>query len=145
LGNGAHVVNARATDNLGAQGTDSNNVTVSNGGGATGMHVGDLDGASTTLGSRWTASVTITIHDSNHAPVANATVSGGWSNGASGPASCTTNGSGTCTVTKNIPNSKASVNFTVNNVTHATLTYNAADNHDPDGDSNGTVIVVNKP
>jgi hypothetical protein len=37
------------------------------------------------------------------------------------------------------------VNFTVNNVTHATLTYNAADNHDPDGDSNGTVIVVNKP
>jgi hypothetical protein len=30
-------------------------------------------------------------------------------------------------------------------MTHPPLTYNAAANHDPDGDSNGTSIVVNKP
>jgi hypothetical protein len=30
-------------------------------------------------------------------------------------------------------------------VTHATYTYQPSSNHDPDGDSNGTVITVNKP
>jgi hypothetical protein len=68
--------------------------------------------------------VTITVHDGSHTPVANATVSGAWTSGGTG--SCTTNPYGQCTVS------------TVVNVTHATLTYGAADNHDPDGDSNGT-------
>jgi hypothetical protein len=144
--NGAHVVNARATDNLGATGTDSNNVTVNNGGGATSQHVADLDGTSTSQGARWTAFVTITVHDSNHTPLANATVSGAWSNGATGMPSCVTNSSGVCTVSRNnLRNVTNSVTFTITNITHATLSYNAADNHDPDGDSNGTVIVVNKP
>jgi hypothetical protein len=30
-------------------------------------------------------------------------------------------------------------------ISHATLAYNFAANHDPDGDSNGTAITVNKP
>jgi hypothetical protein len=51
-----------------------------------------------------------------------------------------------CTVSKNnIRNNFTSVTFTVNSVTHSTLIYNSPDNHDPDGDSNGTAIVVNKP
>jgi len=37
------------------------------------------------------------------------------------------------------------VTFTVGNVTHATLTYNSAQNHDPDGDSNGTLITLSRP
>jgi hypothetical protein len=143
---GNHTLNARATDSGGAMGTDSKDVTVDNGGGATTLHVGDLDGTSTSQSGRWTAFVTITVHDSDHAPVANATVSGAWSSGASGTASCITNISGVCTVSKNnIRNNFTSVTFTVNNITHATLSYSAADNHDPDGGSNGTVIVVNKP
>jgi hypothetical protein len=143
---GAHVLNARATDNLGAQDTDSNSVTVSNGGGPTSLHVGDLDGAGTSQGGKWTAFVTIIVHDSNHSPVAGALVSGAWSNGASGSASCTTDSAGVCTVSKNnIRNNFTSVTFTVNSVTHSTLIYNSPDNHDPDGDSNGTAIVVNKP
>ena len=35
-----------------------------------------------------------------------------------------------------------SVDFTVDNVSHATLGYDAAENHDPDGDSDGTTLTV---
>ena len=63
-----------------------------------------------------------------------------------GSASCITNGSGECSVTKNnIKRNSSSVTFTVTNVTHATNSYQVGDNHDPDGDSDGTRIVVNQP
>jgi hypothetical protein len=108
------------------------------------MHVGDLDRATTNQGSTWTATATITMHDGNHSPVASATVSGSWSNGGAG--SCTTNASGQCGVPRStIPKNMRNVVFTVVNVTHATLTYRSPDNHDPDGDSNGAAITVNRP
>jgi hypothetical protein len=44
-----------------------------------------------------------------------------------------------------IPKKTGSVTFGVVNVAQATLTYKSADNHDPDGDSNGTSITVSKP
>ena len=44
-----------------------------------------------------------------------------------------------------IPKSTGSVIFTVVNVIHATLTYNAPDNHDPDGDTTGTRITLSRP
>ena len=110
------------------------------------MHVGDLDAASTSQSNRWTASVTITVHDANHNPLANAVVTGNWSNGASGTATCTTGSNGQCSVSKSgIRNGKSSVTFTVNNVTRSSFTYASASNHDPDGSSNGTRIVVRKP
>jgi hypothetical protein len=72
------------------------------------MHVGDLDGSSAPAPrNHWNANVTITVHDANENPVANATVSGTWSAGTGGSDSCT--------------------------------------NHDPDGDSNGTSIVILQP
>ena len=43
-----------------------------------------------------------------------------------------------------IPKKNASLIFTVVNVTHATLTYAATDNHDPDGDSNGSSMTVSR-
>ena len=111
------------------------------------MHVGDLDGIGTRVNSRrWHASVTITVHDGNHAPLAGVTVRGSWSNGTSGTSTCTTNSSGTCTVTsKNILNQRTSVTFTITNLTASGFTYQSSANHDPDGDSNGTTIVVNRP
>jgi hypothetical protein len=109
------------------------------------MHVGDLDGTSIRQGNQWTATVTITVHDVNHNPVSNATVSGTWSNGASGTASCTTGSNGQCSVNRSsISNGTGSVTFTVNNVTRVTFTYVSANNHDPDGSSNGTRIVVGR-
>ena len=111
------------------------------------MHVGDLDGSSAIEGGgRWGATVTVTVHDTNEAPVANATVYLSWSGGASGSGSCVTNANGQCSITvSGIRNKDVSVTFTVTNATHASLAYQSVANHDPDGDSTGTVIVVNKP
>ena len=110
------------------------------------MHVGDLDNVSTVSRNRWNAVVQITVHDGNHSPVANVSVSGSWSNGTNGSGSCTTNSSGQCTINKNrLRNNISSVTFTMTSVTLAGYTYSAGANHDPDGDSNGTVINVQQP
>lgn len=109
------------------------------------MHVGDLDGTAT-AGSRgrWNATVTITVHDAAEAPLADATVNGTWSGGGSGSGSCTTGTTGQCSVSKSNLKS-GSATFTVDSVSHATLTYQSGSNHDADGDSDGTSIRVAKP
>jgi hypothetical protein len=111
------------------------------------MHVGDLDGSGVSApNNRWNATVTFTVHDAGHASVSGATVSGSWSNGATGSASCVTNAGGQCSVSKaGLRSNVNSVTFSVTNVTKAGSTYSAAANHDPEADSNGTVIVVAKP
>jgi hypothetical protein len=75
----------------------------------------------------------------------NATVNGSWSVGG-GVGTCATNGAGQCAVARSkISKSNARVTFTVADITHATLTYASPDNHDPDGDGNGTAITVKRP
>lgn len=107
-------------------------------------HVGDLDGSKTGRNS-WKASVTIRVEDSNHVALPSATLSGSWSGGYTGSASCTTGSNGRCKVTTgSIPSSSTSVTFTVTNFSHASYAYNSVANHDPDGDSNGTTITVTK-
>ena len=110
------------------------------------MHVGDLDGTSVPLArDRWDATVTITVHDGSHQPLADASVSGFWSDGARGGASCTTNGEGQCIVSKhNLKGTVSSATFTIQSISHATAAYIAEENHDDDGDSDGTTIVVYK-
>ena len=61
-----------------------------------GIHVGDLDGNVDVNGQTWRAIVTITVHNSNHQPVANATIVGHWGNGYTGTALCVTNSTGSC-------------------------------------------------
>ena len=86
------------------------------------------------------------VHNNYEQLVANATVNGKWTNGASGTVSCTTNSSGMCQVSKTgLSTNTTSVTFTVTGVTRAPLTYRSSANHDPDGDSNGTTIMVSKP
>ena len=113
----------------------------------TAVHVSDLDGSSFWVNSRrWKATVTIIVLDDLGNPVANATVNGNWSGGASGSDACSTDGSGVCSVTSDkIRKNKSSASFTVGNISHGTLSYDAAANADPDGDSNGTIISVSKP
>jgi alkaline phosphatase len=108
------------------------------------VHVSDLDGSSSVQKKSWSANVTITVHDANHAAVSNATVGGAWSGTrVSGSDSCTTGAGGQCTVTKaNLKLTTTGVTFTVSGVTKAGYVYAAAANHDPDGDSTGTLIVV---
>ncbi len=110
------------------------------------IHVGDLDRSSVLSGTKWNATVTIRVHNNLEQPVAHATITGKWSNGATGTVTCTTNSSGFCTVTKTgISAQTISVTFGVTNVTATRLTYRPSTNHDPDGDSSGTIIVVLKP
>ncbi|HNB54723.1 MAG TPA: hypothetical protein PK530_22430, partial [Anaerolineales bacterium] len=110
------------------------------------LHIGDLDNASTLNGNNWNATVLITVHDQNDVPLAGAVVSGAWSNGTTGSGSCTTNASGQCSITRtNIRSTVPAVTFTVTNVTLSGFTYQPGSNHDPDSDSTGTVIVLNKP
>jgi hypothetical protein len=109
------------------------------------MHVGDLDANRNELArNRWEAVVDVLIHDMTEASLAGATVSGIWSNGTNGSSTCNTNGSGQCEVSK--PNLKAavtSVSFTVTSVTHSDgRQYIAGDNHEWEGDSDGTSINV---
>ena len=137
---GTYTVMLTVTDNGAATATRAQNVTVVI---PPDVHVGDLDRASTIQLTKWTATVTIRVHDSGHRLMANATVSGSWNNGASG--SCTTNTSGQCGVSRSgIPKTTSTVSFTVMDVARATFMYKPADNHDPDGDSNGTTVTVTR-
>jgi hypothetical protein len=111
------------------------------------IHVGDLDRSTAVAGKTWTARVTIRIHGADEGAVAGALVTGTWSNGASGTVTCTTTVSGACTVqkTKLSKATVASVTFTVTGVTLPGAAYTNAANHDPDGDSTGSTIVVFRP
>ena len=111
------------------------------------LHVGDLDGAKTVGATTWTAKVTIRVHDAAEASRGSVNVAGVWSNGATGAMTCNTGSAGTCTVSKpSIPNTTHSVTFTITGLTYSpTGVYVPSSNHDPETDSNGTVIVVAGP
>ncbi len=141
---GAHTVTATATDTAAQTASDTNNVTVANTVPTT-MHVGDLDSYANSQGKNWQATVEIAVHDAAENAVSGATVSGTWGGGASGTGLCVTGAGGTCQVTSaNIPKKQGTATFTVTSVTHGSLSYAAGDNHDPDGDSNGTTITASK-
>jgi subtilisin family serine protease len=143
------------TPAAGYYGSDSFGYTVSDGQGGTAtatvsitvqrtMHVSDLDRSATLQSRTWTAKVTIRVRSATEAAVANATVSVMWSTGAT--TACTTGTGGNCTVTlAKIPRTTLSVTASVTSVARSGWTYAAADNHDPDADSDGTAIVVPRP
>ncbi|MGE3312810.1 MAG: Ig-like domain-containing protein, partial [Limisphaerales bacterium] len=108
------------------------------------LHCGDLDGIGANTGKNWRATVVATLHDGNESPVQGATVSIQWSTGV--PDSGVTDASGRTTFTlSSISKQVSSVTLTINGMTYPGLNYSLPDNHDPDGDSNGTSITVSKP
>ncbi len=115
----------------------------------TGIHIGDLDGSASSSGSRWSATVNITVHDANHNPLNGATIVGTWNRVGLASDTCTSGelgGTGTCIVL--FPSLRNSVNFatfTVSSVTMSGRTYQQPQNHDPDGSSTGTSQRVNRP
>lgn len=111
------------------------------------FHIGDLDRSSALVTSTtWKATVTIRVHNASEQPLAGVKVYVKWSNGTTGTTSCTTNTSGVCSVTKtSLSTSITSITLTITNATLASYTYTATANHDPDGESNGSMIVVPKP
>ena len=111
---------------------------------ATTVHVADLDAHASVNKNKWEAGVSIQITDDGGAPVAGATVAGSWSVAKGGQEQCTTDSNGWCTVSSGNLNARQQKEtaFTVGNVAHPTMTYSASANAEPDGDSNGTSIVV---
>ena len=108
------------------------------------MHVGGLE-SSVVLKSNghWVATVTVTVHDESESPVAAASISAGWSNGASGSGNCETDGNGQCSSSKkSLQADVLSVTYTVTGVIGG-APYISGANHDPDGDV--PAIVVLKP
>jgi hypothetical protein len=110
------------------------------------MHVGDLD-ADIVLANknRWCAVFTVKIEDSNEIPVGGADVSFSLSGDDSGNGQAITGSDGTASYQTGWINGSGSFTFTVNDVTLATYTYSPGDNHDPDGDSDGTSITASGP
>ena len=142
---GADSFTYRALDASGASAVATVTLTVAAGPAL--IHVGDLDGSTASAGKTWTARVTIRIETAAHGAVSGAIVTGTWSNGATGTASCTTGTAGTCSVqkTKLTKATVASITFTVTSVTRAGNAYAPGANHDPETDSDGTLIVVSGP
>jgi hypothetical protein len=110
------------------------------------MHVGDLDGVSSPVRKRWEATVVILVHDSSENVVPEAIVTGFWDGDSADSTSCVTDAAGVCTVVKsNIKSNVSSVAFAVSELSYSAMVYQAADNHDPDGDSDGSQITVWMP
>ena len=135
---GTYAVTLSVTDNLGATGTRSQTVTAVR----LPIHVSDLDGAGTPVQSKWNATVTISVHDNSHLPVAGVAVTGVWHDGTS--ATCTTAGDGRCAVIKPGLPKTAKASFSISDLSHATFAYTAGGNHDRDADSNGTAITFTR-
>ncbi len=146
---GSHTLTASTSfsDDNAANNQASTTVTVNDASSV--IHIGDLDGSASRNGSNWSVTVEITVHDANHNPLNGATVVGHWSQLGTNSNTCTTGdlgGNGTCIVTfPSLRRTVTSVNMTVVSITLAGRTYVRTDNHDPDGDSNGTTIKVNRP
>ena len=136
---GSHTLQAIATDSAGNTASIPVILVEVFNAPATDMHVRDLDGSSLTyVPSKWQAFVDVWIDDQYHETVSDATVNFDWvdSRGGTGAAACTTGTGGNCAVFRlGVPTRASSVTFTVTGVSHASLDYKAADNHDPDGDS----------
>ncbi|NLY01468.1 MAG: hypothetical protein GXY83_35700, partial [Rhodopirellula sp.] len=112
-------------------GTDTATVTITVAPASpTTLHVADLDGTSSWVNrNKWAATVTILVQDAAGSAVSGATISGGWSHGISSTA--TTDANGLATVySGNVDKSVASVTFTIDNIVHATLTYDSTANTD---------------
>jgi len=94
------------------------------------LHLAGLSGSAVPAAhGRWNAVVTITVHNQDGTPEPDVTVSGNWSNGANGGASCLTLADGRCSVQKNsLKTNVASVSFTVSDLAKTGMAYDPAAN-----------------
>ncbi len=88
----------------------------------------------------------VRIEDSDHVPVEGATVYGRWTGNGLAVDECTTDYAGECLMLNTLLSNKTKkTTFTVTNVVYSGLDYIPSDNHDADGDSDGTKITINRP
>jgi hypothetical protein len=104
--------------------------TLTGGGGPTIMHVDSIVvGTAAAGGSNKRGKATVVIKDNNGNPVANATVTGGFSGTLNETRSGTTDSAGSVVIqTNGFQKTISSLTFCVNSVTHTTLSYAPAGN-----------------
>ena len=107
------------------------------------IHAGDLDRRAKNVGASWRAQVKTLAHDDGHSAESGVLVTLDVS--GVGLRACTTTAGGTCEVSVMVSDSVPSLTFTVTGLSKGGFSYDPGANHDPDTDSNGTVIVVNQP
>jgi len=142
---GTYMISLTVTDDDDATNTATTTATISPAPSLSVVHVGDIDASVALLGKsgNWSASVTVTVHDIFHQPVSGAVVQGIWGDGTT--ATGTTDTDGKVTISTGAIKKKInSITFEVTGIT-GDLAYEPADNHDPDGDSDGITITVGKP
>jgi len=83
------------------------------------------------------------VHSVQEAPVAGVAVSARWGS-ATTTQTCTTDATGSCSLTTGQLKSETSVRLTVTGVQSAGTAYLSTANHDPDGDSGGTWIDISR-
>ena len=133
-----------------ANDSGSATVTINSPAGASTIHIADLDDVSVKLSKgAWDGRAVVTVHDDTEAVVDGVTVEGTFfqSGVAIGPFACVTSG-GTCTLSSGqFPSNKGKVTFVVDSLVDGaavSLPYAPGDNHDPDGDSDGSTIELSK-
>ena len=131
---GTYTVTLTVTDNDSLTDSTGKPVTVS--GPVVEIYVYDITQTPTITGRNYKSNAVVTIWDTNNNPVANATVSINWSGVVSGSASGVTGANGTVTFVSNKVKSTGPFTITVNNVTHATMTYNPALNNETSDTAN---------
>ena len=112
------------------------------------LHVGDLDGKTTVnTSTRYTIAITVRVHDASENGVSGVSVTGNWSGATTGGVSCKTDATGTCVLSKgNILRGSGTVTLTIAGLKLSPIgVYVPGSNHDPDGDSDGTVISLVGP
>ena len=105
------------------------------------MHIGDIDGeARLRKNGIWQAHVTVVVHGTNEDPVHHAKVEASWTTAqGSDIASCRVRRDGTCKLRSSRFGSDISdVTFRVTDISLDSMTYSASENHESDGDSDGT-------
>ena len=86
------------------------------------MFVSNLVGSKSVKGSKWTATVTITVKDANQALLSGVVVTGTF---GTSTVSCTTGTTGTCSVSASLKTTVLSVTYTVTNLVKTGYIYTA--------------------
>jgi hypothetical protein len=118
------------------------------------VHVGDMDGIGGWEPGRgwWRASVTVAVHRAYHNPIAGAVVTATWSTTTTvvSNVSCMTGADGRCTIATldtgyKISKNALNASLHIDAVAYAAVIYRPEENHDEEGDSDGTTIVLQRP
>jgi subtilisin family serine protease len=107
------------------------------------IHVGDIDGSAKVAGKsgKWSASFTVLVHDENCKPLPDVTVKAEWDDGVSYSVSVVTDRKGKAKFQTEQTTSQF-ISFKIIELSRGGYTYDASANHDIDGDSDGTSLII---